>query len=122
MSKEVIRKSRRAARRRYSDELKSEAVQMLLDGHSAASVASNLGLSSVTLLYRWKAQWLERSGPAAASLEERVRQLEEELHRVERERDILPLDRSTSRVHVSQHLSRFLDLTVRGVRRSWWIC
>lgn len=89
MSKEVLRKKRRSSRRRYSEELKSEAVQMMLDGHSAASVASNLGLSSVTLLYRWKAQLLERSGPAAASLEERVRQLEEELHRVERERDIL---------------------------------
>jgi transposase-like protein len=30
-------------RRRYSDELKGEAVQMLLDGHSAESVASRLG-------------------------------------------------------------------------------
>lgn len=89
MSKEVIRKKRRAQRRRYSEELKAEAVQMILDGHSAASVAANLGLSSVTLLYRWKAQLLERSGPAAAGLEQRVRQLEDELHRVERERDIL---------------------------------
>lgn len=89
MSKEVIRKKRRTSRRRYSEELKAEAVQMVLDGHSAASVAANLGLSNVTLLYRWKAQLLERSGPAAASLEQRVGQLEEELHRVERERDIL---------------------------------
>lgn len=89
MSKEVIRKKRRTSRRRYSEELKAEAVQMVLDGHSAASVAANLGLSNVTSLYRWKAQLLERSGPAAASLEQRVHQLEEELHRVERERDIL---------------------------------
>jgi transposase len=62
---------------------------MLLDGHSAASVASNLGLSNVTLLYRWKAQLLQRNGPAATTLEHRVRDLEESLHRVERERDIL---------------------------------
>ncbi len=41
---------KRRGRRVYSDELKGEAVQMLLDGHRAASVASNLGLSSVSLL------------------------------------------------------------------------
>jgi len=40
----------------YDEELKSEAVQMLLDGHSAEAVAKNLGLSSVSLLYRWKAR------------------------------------------------------------------
>lgn len=89
MRKKASRKNGRAARRTYSEELKAEAVQMLLDGHSAASVASNLGLSNVTLLYRWKAKLLERSGPAATTLEHRVRELEETLHRVERERDIL---------------------------------
>jgi transposase len=52
-------------------------------------VASNLGLSGVSLLYRWKAKLLQQSGPAAATLENRVRQLENELRRVERERDIL---------------------------------
>jgi len=62
---------------------------MLLDGHRAQSVASNLGLSGTGLLYRWKAKLLEQSGPAAATLENRVRQLENELRRVERERDIL---------------------------------
>lgn len=82
-------KSRRKKRRTYSEEFKAEAVQMMLDGHSAESVASNLGISSTPLLYRWKAKLLQQSGPAAASLEQRVRQLEEELRRVERERDIL---------------------------------
>jgi transposase len=43
----------------------------------------------VSLLYRWKAKLLRQSGPAAATLENRVRQLEEELRRVERERDVL---------------------------------
>jgi transposase-like protein len=76
-------------RRRYDDELKAEAVQMLLDGHSAESVVSNLGLSGTSLLYSWKAKYLEASGPAAGKLETRVAQLEEELRRVERERDIL---------------------------------
>ncbi len=76
-------------RRRYSEELKKEAVQMLLDGHSAESVASNLGLNGTSLLYRWKAKYLRASGPAATTLEYRASQLQEELRRVERERDIL---------------------------------
>ena len=37
--------TRRKSRRMYSEELKAEAVQMLLDGHSAESVAANLGIS-----------------------------------------------------------------------------
>ena len=40
-------------------------------------------------LYRWKAEQLNQTGPVATSLEARVRELESELHRVERERDIL---------------------------------
>ena len=82
-------KSSRKKRRTYSEELKAEAVQMLLDGHRAESVASNLGLSGANLLYRWKAQLLEQSGPAATALEQRVRELEAQLRRVERERDVL---------------------------------
>lgn len=89
MVKKTDRKKGGGQRRSYGDELKAEAVQMLLDGHSAASVARNLGLSGANLLYRWKAQLLEQSGPAATALETRVRQLEEELRRAERERDIL---------------------------------
>jgi transposase len=52
-------------------------------------VASRLGLSGPGLVYRWKAKFLESSGPAATKLESRVAELEEELRRVERERDIL---------------------------------
>jgi transposase len=40
-------------------------------------------------LYRWKRDQLERTGPIATSLEARVRELEIELQRVQRERDIL---------------------------------
>ena len=76
-------------RRAYPDELKKEAVQMLLDGHAAPSVAENLGLPHPSLLYRWKAQFLDQEGAAASALEVRVRQLQEQLRRTERERDIL---------------------------------
>ncbi len=89
MARKSSRRKSSTGRRVYSDELKAEAVQMLLDGHSAKSVVSNLGLSGASLLYRWKAKLLQQSGPAAATLENRVRQLEDDLRRVERERDIL---------------------------------
>jgi len=89
MAKKASRRKRRAGRRAYSDDLKAEAVQMLLDGHRAESVAANLGLSSANLLYQWKAKLLKESGPAAATLESRVRQLEDDLRRTERERDVL---------------------------------
>lgn len=91
-------KSKRAAkgrdkssieRRQYDDDLKSEAVQMLLDGHSAQSIVDNLGISGTNLLYRWKNKLINDSGPAASTLETRVHHLEEELRRTERERDIL---------------------------------
>ena len=88
MAKKPARRKRRG-RRTYSDDLKAEAVQMLLDGHTADSVAENLGLSGTGLLYRWKAKLIEESGPAATTLENRVRQLEYDFRRVERERDIL---------------------------------
>jgi transposase len=79
----------RTRRREFTAEFRREAVQMMLDGHTAASVAERLGLAGTNLLYRWKREQLERSGPVATSLEARVRELEIELHRVERERDIL---------------------------------
>ena len=62
---------------------------MLLDGHSAPSVAQRLGLSGPNVLYGWKKAVLHRAGPAARTLGDRVAQLEDELRRVERERDIL---------------------------------
>ena len=88
MAKKPSRNGRRT-RRNYSREFKAEAVQMLLDGHSAASVAKNLGLSGTGLLYRWKAAILQHSGPAATAMDSRIHELEDELRRVERERDIL---------------------------------
>ena len=82
-------KRRSQVRRVYTDEFRQEAVQMLLDGHSAGSVVERLGLSGTNLLYRWKKKILGREGGLASNLEGRVRELEAELRRVERERDIL---------------------------------
>jgi len=42
----------RSSRRRYAQEFKVEAVQMLLDGDSATSIAERLELSGANLLYR----------------------------------------------------------------------
>ena len=53
----------RARRREFTDEFRREAVQMLLDGHTAGSVAGRLGLTGTNLLYRWKREQLERTGP-----------------------------------------------------------
>jgi transposase len=79
----------RTATAHLPEELKKDAVQMLLDGHSASSVAHNLGIGHTSQLYRWKAEILGQEGLAASALEIRVRQLEEQLRRTERERDIL---------------------------------
>jgi transposase len=82
-------KSSPQQRRTFSEEFKREAVQMVLDGHSATSVADRLGLSGANILYRWKREAIGRGGAAAATLDDRVRQLEDELRRTARERDIL---------------------------------
>jgi transposase len=78
-----------AVRRQYTQEFKEEAVRMVLDGHSVASVCQRLGLTSPNLLYNWKRKLVEQGGTAAVGLEARVRELEAELRRVEQERDIL---------------------------------
>ena len=80
---------KRKPRRSYDDDFKAEAVQMLLDGHSAQSVADRLGISGTNVLYRWKKQHLEAAGPVGEVLDSRVQELEAELRRVERERDLL---------------------------------
>jgi hypothetical protein len=55
--------TQKGQRRDYPDEFKEEAVQMLLDGHSAPSVVERLGISNANMLYRWKKEQLARSGP-----------------------------------------------------------
>jgi transposase len=94
MARSITKKSLKAPakerrpRRYFSQEFKQEAVQMLLDGHTAYSVGERLGIDH-KLLYHWKRQLIRKAGPAARTLGDRVVQLEEELRRVERERDIL---------------------------------
>ncbi|WP_373653606.1 transposase [Schlesneria sp. DSM 10557] len=89
MSKKVEKRNAKRTRRSFTEEFKKEAVALLLDGHSASSVAERLGLASPNVLYRWKQTQLEESGPIASTLEARVHELEVELQRVIRERDIL---------------------------------
>ena len=84
----MSKKNKKQARRIDTAEFKQEAVQMLLDGHLASSVCERLGLSGTNLLYRWKKEFLGREGGIASGLDARVRELEAELRRVERERDV----------------------------------
>lgn len=84
-------KDARRTNRIYPIELKQEAVQMLLDGHSATSIADRLGLSRTNLIYKWRDQLnVQGSSVSTASASElKIRSLEAELLRVQRERDIL---------------------------------
>lgn len=75
--------------RSYPIELKREAVQMLEDGHSAKSIASNLGLPRTNLIYKWRDKLRGTGTSAASSASRDVQELEAELSRVLRERDIL---------------------------------
>ncbi|TWT68049.1 transposase [Crateriforma conspicua] len=76
-------------RRQFTKEFKEQAVQMLLDGHSAPSIVERLGLSGTNLLYRWRRELVGQSGKTTEVLDDRVRKLEAELKRVQQERDIL---------------------------------
>ena len=76
-------------RRQFTKEFKEQAVQMLLDGHSASSIVERLGLSGTNLLHRWRRELVGQSGRTAEGLDDGVRQLEVELKRVQQERDIL---------------------------------
>lgn len=82
-------KTKKRARRTFTKDFKQQAVEMLLDGHSASSVSKNLGIGNTNLLYRWKAELVASGGPVAEALDDEVRQLREELQRTQRERDIL---------------------------------
>lgn len=83
------RRTTKKTRRVYTDELKQEAVQMLLDGHEPAAILKHLDLPRKNLIYKWKQEQLQDAGPVADSMDARLRELQAQLHRVERERDIL---------------------------------
>lgn len=80
---------KKPGRRSFSEEFKEQAVQMLIDGHSASSVARNLGIKNANNLYRWKAEVLAKGGTTSEVLDSQVRELRAELQRTRRERDIL---------------------------------
>jgi transposase len=82
-------KPKNKPRRSYSKEFKQEAVQMLVDGYSVSSVVERLGITRSNILYRWKKELTELAGPEVSQRDERIVELEQELRRVERERDIL---------------------------------
>jgi transposase len=83
------RRTTKKPRRAYTDEIKQEAVQMLLDGHSPSSIIKLLDLPRTNLIYKWKQEQVQDAGPIADSMDARLRELQAQLHRVERERDIL---------------------------------
>lgn len=84
-------KDGRKSSRIYPVELKQEAVQMLDDGHSATEIARRLGLPRTNLIYKWRDQVSVQDVPktTANAAERKIRELEAELLRVQRERDIL---------------------------------
>jgi transposase len=79
----------RKSRRTFTKDFKQQAVRMLLDGHSASSVADRLGIENTNLLYRWKTELIADGGPVAQTLDHELKTLREELKRTQRERDIL---------------------------------
>jgi transposase len=82
--------SRRGTRRKFTEEFKAEAVQMVHDsGGQIAKVARELNIFESSL-GNWVRQARDRA-EGAPSVEERaeIRELKRELERVRRERDIL---------------------------------
>ncbi len=71
-------------RRKYDDEFKQQALQMIRNGQPVRSVAQALGVSE-GLLHRWKQE--NRAGQSDAERE--IEQLRQRLRQVEQERDIL---------------------------------
>ena len=75
-------------RNRYTEEFKREAVAQVTDrGHSVASVADRIGVSTKSL-YDWVKRYGDGSRKVSAEAAE-VRRLKAELRRVTEERDIL---------------------------------
>lgn len=76
---------------RYNDEFKIAAVkQVTQEGHSIASVAQRLGITTKSL-YNWKAKFGDNSVgyQAKKSTDDELRRLKADLKRVTQERDIL---------------------------------
>ena len=77
-------KAKDQPRRKYDDEFKRQALQMIANGQAVRSVAQSLGIGE-NLLHKWK-----QATRASASPDEReVSELRARLRQVEMERDIL---------------------------------
>ena len=77
--------------KRYTEEFKVEAVKQITErGHSAADVASRLGVSTYSL-YQWVKRYSlpEAERVAVQDQQAEIRRLKSELKRVTEERDIL---------------------------------
>ena len=86
-------------KKRHTEE---QIIRILKQAETGIPVADLLREHNISqgTFYRWKAKFLKTNGAVATKLEARVAELEEELRRVERERDILPLEMSIPRFHV----------------------
>lgn len=86
-------KRSRRTRRKYDETFKAEVVRRHLEGESGPELADHFGISSTTLIYRWKEQALAalpaEGSISATHLEAEVRDLRRQLKRVEQERDVL---------------------------------
>ena len=71
-------------RRKYDEEFKQQALQLVRNGQSARSVATSLGISE-SLLHKWR----QRHRDEQTELEKENEQLRLRLRQVETERDIL---------------------------------
>ena len=71
-------------RRKYDDDFKQQALQLVRNGQSARSVANSLGISE-SLLHKWKQSRRDEQ----TALEKENEQLRSRLKQVETERDIL---------------------------------
>ncbi len=77
-------KAKDQPRRKYDDEFKRQALQMIANGQAVRSVAQALGIGE-NLLHKWK-----QAARASESPDEReVSELRARLRQVEQERDIL---------------------------------
>lgn len=91
----VIRRGKKQVQRRFTKEFKVEAVKLVLEkGMTQVQVAKDLGVHA-SQLNKWIVQYQEDAmnafpGKGRLKLEDqRVRELELELHRTRMERDIL---------------------------------
>ena len=72
------------ARRKYDEEFKRQALQMVRDGQTVRSVAHSLGIAE-NMLHQWRRSATSRQPDLVAEVE----QLRARLRQVETERDIL---------------------------------